>query len=567
MIKGQKNVIRIRKETGKPIINNNTCLLAKKGTCGICINKCFPRAISVVNLPSPESAGVLVHCYNENGFRFFGVPQINPGKVIGLLGVNGIGKSTLLEILAGKKLPNGGNFLNPQKGTEDFLSNLTVASFRQFLNELSSKQRSVGYKPQVFPELLSVSLSVRELLSKNFDGKIFSRDQVIKLMELDTILDRLPSELSGGELQRLAIGRVLLLDVDVYLIDEPCTFLDFRQRIKMAEIFHKLAEAGKVVFIAEHDIAILDFQSDFIYLFYGEAHKFGVMSRLSYSVKKGINNFLLGRLKEENVRIRNKEIIFTRVVKERQWEGVEGIEYPAFETHLGSFRLAANSGKIHFGEILCVLGENGLGKTTFAQHLSRTLKTASVSYKPQFLHRKFSGTVREFLTRYSNTYVSSNEFKFYILKPFSISHLLDKPLNTLSGGELQRCFIAGCLGKKADLYIIDERSAFLDVEERLNATRVIRHIVSKRRAACITIELDIQIAEALADRIMLFEGDSGIFGQTIGPLSKKEGLNRFLQKIDITFRRDPDTGRARLNKRGSRLDREQRKINAYYHDY
>jgi ATP-binding cassette subfamily E protein 1 len=540
--------------------------MAKKGTCGVCINKCFPGAVSVVNLPSTETAGLQVHCYGENGFRFFGVPQIISGKVIGLLGVNGIGKSTLLEILAGRQLPNGGNFKNPEKGYRDFYDQLSIASFRQFSADLATDNLSVAYKPQVFTELLTRPDSVQKIIFSNHQEGLFSKEEVIKMMELDPIINRLPSELSGGELQRLAIGIVLLQNADIYLIDEPCTFLDFRQRINMAKIFHKIAKAGKVVFIAEHDIAIHDFQSDVIYIFYGKPHKFGVMSRLAYTVKKGINNFLLGKLKDENIRIRGKEIIFTRVVKERLWEGIPGIDYPSFTKQLGSFTLTANEGIIHFGGILGVLGENGLGKTTFAQYLFNTLKTAKVSYKPQFLHRKFQGTVRDFLTRYSNTYIDSKDYKLYILKPFSISHLLEKPVSALSGGELQRCFLAGSLGKKADLYIIDEGSAFLDVEERLNATRVIRHIVSKNRAACIAIEHDIQIAEALADTILLFEGEPGYSGRTIGPLSKKKGLNRFLSRINITFRRDPETGRARLNKLGSRLDREQREIEAYYYD-
>ncbi|MHA1977385.1 MAG: ribosome biogenesis/translation initiation ATPase RLI [Candidatus Hodarchaeales archaeon] len=566
VIKGQKNVITFRKATGKPIINNNTCLMAKKGTCGICINKCFPRALSVTNLPSVETAGNMVHSYDENGFRFFGVPQIHTGKVVGLLGVNGIGKSTILDILAGMP-PNAGYYQDPEKGYKHFLSQLKISSFRQFLTEVESNILKVTHKPQIFNHLTELSDSVSEVLAKKDNQGHYSVTEVIELMELNSILNRIPKELSGGELQRLAIGIALIQNADIYLIDEPCTFLDFRQRIKIAKIFHELAAGGKTVFIAEHDIAILDFQSDLIYLFYGEPHKFGVISTLAYSTKKGINNFLLGRLKEENIKIRGKRIIFTRGVKERDWDGRPGVEFPAFEKKVGSFSLYVDSGINYFGEILCILGENGLGKTTFARHLTQSLKSVKVSFKPQFLHRKFTGTVREFLTRYTNTFIDSRAFKIHILKPFSISHLLDKPIRALSGGELQRCFLAGCLGKKADLYIIDEGSAFLDVEERLKATRVIRHIVSKNGAACIAIEHDIQIADALADRIMLFEGTPGLRGQTVGPLSKKAALNRFLKEIDVTFRRDSETGRARLNKLGSRLDRDQRKNDAYYHDF
>ena len=145
-----------------------------------------------------------------------------------------------------------------------------------------------------------------------------------------------------------------------------------------------------------------------------------------------------------------------------------------------------------------------------------------------------------------------------LYRPLGINKLLSRSISDLSGGELQRAYICACLAKLADLYILDEPSAYLDVEERIQIGRIIRTIAKRNAAVAICIEHDIQIADTLIDRLLLFTGNPGTLGKTVGPLNKREGMNLFLKTIDVTFRRDPKTGRARLNKPGSQLDKVQR---------
>jgi len=189
---------------------------------------------------------------------------------------------------------------------------------------------------------------------------------------------------------------------------------------------------------------------------------------------------------------------------------------------------------------------------------------AQVSYKPQFITRNYKGTVDEFISNYSGRFTGEPILKQNFYQPLGIEHLFDKPISALSGGELQRVFIAACLSKRADLYLIDEPAAFLDVEERMKAARIIRNAASLYNASVIAIEHDMQLADILGDRVMLFLGEPGKRGHTIGPIGRRDGMNEFLKTLDITFRRDAETGRARINKGGSKLDREQRKNGDFF---
>ena len=156
-------------------------------------------------------------------------------------------------------------------------------------------------------------------------------------------------------------------------------------------------------------------------------------------------------------------------------------------------------------------------------------------------------------------------FKTEILKPFSLEALMDKEVNELSGGELQRLSVAVTLSRESEIYLFDEPTAFLDVEQRLKAAKAIKRVVESRNAAAIIIDHDIVFIDYISDRAMVFDGEPGVKGHASSPMNLRSAMNTFLSSVGITFRRDKETKRPRVNKFESYLDREQKEKGEYYY--
>ncbi len=564
---GDEVVIFEQKKDAQPRIVELLCT-----GCGICTRKCPFGALRIINL-ADELETDTSHRYGPNSFKLFRLPIPAPGSVTGLVGANGTGKSTALQILALRLQPNLGNFEDPP-GWSDVILHYRGSGLQPYFEKASKGELTVAYKPQIVASIPEAYTgTVQSLLESTDERGILS--SLTEQLELDGILHRDIAVLSGGELQRVAIAAVMARDADVYLIDEPTSYLDVYQRVRTARAIRSLALEGKMVISVVHDLAVADYISDYVCIFYGEPGVYGIVSN-PHGVREGINIYLNGYLPDSNVRFRNEEIRFdTRPPDEEFWASVNLLlEYEAMAKRFEDFSLQVMPGQVHQGEVIGVLGPNGIGKTTFVRLLAQDLEPdegeipqtdITVSYKPQYLTADSDNTVIEALQKAGGASVLTGIYRSEVIRPLSLDKLEDRRVNELSGGELQRVAIAACLARPADLFLLDEPSAFLDIEQRLAAAKVIRTIVHDKGKAAFVVEHDMVAISAFADTITVFSGKPGETGLCQAPVDLRLGMNTFLKDMRVTFRRDHATGRPRVNKEDSRLDREQKQRGEYYY--
>ena len=550
-------------------VNDDKCRILESA-CPPCLmraKQCPGDAVKIINLPQ-ELETDMIHRYSLNGFRLFRLPTPSKDSVIGILGPNGMGKSTAFNILNNSITPNLGNFEDEDVLWEDVLETLPRGELRDFLGDLSESKVKVALKPQYVDNIPKVfNGNVGKLLSSVDERNLY--DEMIDKFELRHLLERELSQLSGGELQRVAICATLLKDAEVYFFDEPSSYLDIHERMRIVKIIQELAESARVIVI-EHDLAVLDVIADLTHIVYGKKGAYGIFTP-ARTTRKAINAYLEGYLVEQNIRIRSKPIKFLEHPPRTGWDGLKLVEWPKLSKKLGDFELEASGGEILSGQVLGVVGGNATGKTTFVKMLAGDLvpdngkieSDITVSYKPQYIEMK-EGVIVEDLLR------SVEGFDEHILeidlnRPLKLEPLMKRELHTLSGGELQRVAIAECLLKEADLYLLDEPSAYLDANQRMVTAKTIRKSMENRGKSALVVDHDVYFIDYISDGLLCFGGEPGMNGIVEGPYNMREGMNRFLEKVDVTFRRDKNTHRPRVNKPGSRLDREQKIKKEFYY--
>jgi len=523
-------------------IDEHTCV-----GCGICVKRCPFGAINVVNLPSVSEKDI-VHRYGENGFALYGLPVPKEGSVLGLLGRNGIGKSTAVKILAGTDKMNLGKVEVSGEDIKKFFKGNEILRYFESLGD-----KIVSYKPQNLSEL-AVDVGVLELLRARGDEVEIKR--LAEVLGVSQVLGNRMDRLSGGELQRIAILAASLGEADIYFFDEPLAFLDIGERLRVSDFLRELSK-DKTLIVVEHDLLILDYLTDYVNVFFGGQGAFGLVSGVKSS-KVGVNAYLDGFLKEENMKIRDKALKFN-FTRNALISGRKVASWPDFEVKFGeNFSLGVKGGDIHENHVIGILGKNGTGKTTFVKALVGEIETVNgkldlgldVSYKKQYLFSESKDFVRDICFR--------EKISKRLKSTFNLGVLEGKKICNLSGGELQRFEVARCLAKDADVYLIDEPSAYLDVEERISVAKAIKDIMVERGKTAFVVDHDLLVVSYLADSVINFDGVGGVRGEAGEVVGFEFGVSSLLKSLDVTLRKDKESGRPRINKRGSVLDRDQK---------
>jgi ATP-binding cassette subfamily E protein 1 len=563
--KSGADCITLDEEAGKARIDENIC-----NGCGICVKVCPFDAITIVNLAS-ELGVEKVHQYGPNSFRLYRLPSPKKGEVVGLLGRNGMGKSTVINILAGAIRPNLGRYEDPPEWDE-ILGHYGGTELKSHLERIAGGRIRVSIKPQqVHGITRTFSGTGREILERYDDRGVAG--SLVTELDLGNAVDRSVSELSGGELQRLAVAVAASRDADFYFFDEPSSYNDIFQRTGVSRVIQNLANLGKSVMVVEHDLTLLDSLSDYVEVLYGEPAAYGIVSGI-LSAKVGINVFLDGYLPSENVRFRDRKFTFDASSTADEFRGGEAVvTYPALERRYDSFSVSVEPGAVYRGEVVGVMGANALGKTTMMKMIAgierpnsgRMDGSVRIAYKPQYLQAETDAEVVSVLDAANGSPVEGSQEEEQVIEPLKIQKLYTKSVRNLSGGELQKVAVASCLLQKADLYALDEPSAFMDVEDRIAIAKFIQKFTRSFGRAAIVIDHDMQLMDLISDRIVIFDGEPGRRGRASSPAPRVDAMNRFLRQLGVTFRRDERSMRPRINKNGSRLDKRQKASGDFYY--
>jgi len=174
--------------------------------------------------------------------------NLETGKIIALVGPSGSGKSTLLHLLALLDKPTAGKITIFGEPTQNITENKRNQLIRNYISIIFQNNNLLLDFTAV--ENVAMPLIIR---NKNYNSSIKEAESYLKKVNLGHRLNHFPSDLSGGEQQRVAIARSLISDTKIILADEPTGNLDNKNSSEVLSYFLKLKQKNKIVLIATHN--------------------------------------------------------------------------------------------------------------------------------------------------------------------------------------------------------------------------------------------------------------------------------------------------------------------------
>lgn len=481
--------------------------------------------------------------------------NINAGEKIGIIGVNGTGKSTLMKIIMGEE--------DPDNGKVELSSGTSIGYLKQ----------ATEYTPEDFTKMTSDKTSISDFLKTT--GELSVSD------DIDFSAERLQN-LSGGEKTKIALSSILATSPSVLLLDEPTNHLD----IDTLEWFeHFLSSYKGTIIMSSHDRYFLDkVATKTILIDKGKADVYhGNYSYfLEESDRRALAEFdeyktqqkqieamkaTVKKLKEWGERGDNPRFFRRAACIERKLEKMELLDRPESKKQLPlDFEINGRSGKdvlvaddlgiiigdkvildganmhLKYGEKVCLMGKNGTGKSTFiktvlgddniCQGEIKIGSSVSIGYIPQEIRfEDEDATVLETARRFydgTETHLRASlaKFLFYGENVF-------KRVGKLSGGEKVRLKLFELIQKKANLLILDEPTNHIDIDTK----EMLEEALGEYQGTLFFISHDRYFINKLAQRVINIEDQT--FNEYLGNYDyfKEQKVKKLMPPENTTSRR------------------------------
>ncbi len=218
-----------------------------------------------------------------NGISF----KVNKGDVVAIIGPSGCGKTTLLRCLNMIEKPTSGDI---------YFENVKINDPHTDLSKVRQKMGMVFQQFNLFPHLtVSDNITLAPIKHKKLSKSSANKRMMslLKMINLSNKKDSYPSELSGGQMQRVAIVRSLIMDPDIILFDEPTSALDPEMVDEVLNLIKMIADDGMTMLIVSHE---LDFvkkcANKFLFLEHGKVIFYGTLKELKNSENQRLKDFI-----------------------------------------------------------------------------------------------------------------------------------------------------------------------------------------------------------------------------------------------------------------------------------